>query len=152
MSEDSIGTAPFWVRKTLGEMTPEEWESLCDGCGRCCVVLLEDEEEGGYVETSIGCKLFDPESRRCTRYETRQMLVPGCVKVTAQNAGQLDWMPESCAYRRLAEGRGLAPWHPLISGRAESVAEAGIAVGPDLVNEREVRERHYWRYVIGPRS
>ena len=144
---------PFWEEKSLAEMTPEEWESLCDGCGKCCVVLLEDDEdEETFHETSVCCQLFDPKERRCTRYDERFRLVPDCVQVTPQNAGALKWMPSSCAYRRLAEGRGLAAWHPLVSGRRESVAEAGIAVAADLTNEKKVRLRNLWRFVVGERS
>ncbi|ADM09666.1 hypothetical protein PB2503_08054 [Parvularcula bermudensis HTCC2503] len=141
---------PFWETKSLGQMSAAEWESLCDGCGRCCLVLLEDEEEEGrYHETSLCCQLFDPQTRRCTRYAERRLIVPDCVKVSPDNAGTLSWMPESCAYRRLAGGRGLAPWHPLRSGRRESVVEAGVAVDGQLTNEREVSLDELWRYVTG---
>lgn len=144
---------PFWEEKTLSEMTAEEWESLCDGCGKCCLVLLEDEDdEGHYLETSVCCRLFDAKARRCTRYDERFRLVPDCVQVSPENAGALKWMPESCAYRRLAEGRGLADWHPLISGRRDSVVKAGIAVRRDLKSEKKVRVRNLWRYVTGERS
>ena len=154
MSMNVGAVAPFWECKTLPEMTQEEWESLCDGCGQCCIVLLEDEdgEEEGFLETSVCCRLFDPQTRRCTRYDERKTLVPDCVQVTPENAAALDWMPETCAYRRLAEGRGLADWHPLISGRRESVAEAGVSVGPDLTDERKVKTRHLWKYVTGRRG
>ena len=143
----------FWEEKTLAEMTEAEWESLCDGCGRCCIMLLEDEtgEETGFLETSICCKLFDPKKRTCTQYADRQTLVPDCVRVTPQNAGELTWMPETCAYRRLARGEGLADWHPLISGSRKSVVTAGIAVGADLTPEPKVRARHYYKYVVGLR-
>lgn len=150
---DAAPVAPFWEAKRLDEMTDAEWESLCDGCGRCCIVLLEDTpEEDRFLETNVCCRLFDAVTRRCTRYAERHRLVPDCISVTPKNAGALPWMPDSCAYRRLAEGKGLAPWHPLRSGRAESVAEAGIAVSPDLVSEREVRPRDLWRHVIGRRG
>ena len=152
MTVEKTANAPFWQEKSLAEMSAEEWESLCDGCRKCCLVLLEDEEEGGFAETSLCCRLFDPKTRRCTRYEERKTLVPDCVQVTPENAGALEWMPKSCAYRRLAEGRGLADWHPLISGRLESVVEAGIAVSANLTNERKVRARHLWRYVTGKRD
>ncbi len=133
-------------------MDEAEWESLCDGCGRCCLVSLEDEDTGEVHETSVHCRLFDPETRRCTAYADRLRLVPGCVEVTPQKAASLSWMPDSCAYRRLAEGRGLASWHPLVSGRRESVAEAGVAVEGRLRSERRVRERDLWRYVTGRRG
>lgn len=143
---------PYWETKALSEMDEGEWEALCDGCGRCCLVSLEDEETGEVLETSVHCRLFDPEARRCTAYEDRLRLVPGCVQVTPEGAGRLSWMPRSCAYRRLAEGRGLADWHPLVSGRAESVAEAGVAVSGPLRSERRVRTRDLWRYVTGERD
>lgn len=131
-------------------MSPREWESLCDGCGQCCRVLLIDDDDDVY-ETSACCRLFDPAARRCTRYQERFALVPDCVKVTPANVGQLDFMPESCAYRRLHEGRGLASWHPLVSGRRESVAEAGVAVEPSLTNELRVDPDDLWDLVIGQR-
>ena len=147
---------PFWQEKSLVEMTEAEWESLCDGCGKCCLVLLEDEDTGEVAETSLHCQLFDPEARRCTAYADRHRLVPACVKVSPHNVRALTWMPRSCAYRRLAEGRGLASWHPLVSGRAESVAEAGVAVGQEagvcLKSEARVRARSLWRYVTGIRE
>lgn len=139
----------------MADMSLEEWESLCDGCGQCCRLLLEDEEaeedDPVFYETSLCCRLFDPATRRCTRYEMRHKLVPDCVQVTPRNAGQLNWMPNSCAYRRLAEGRGLADWHPLISGRDDSVAEAGVAVPREMVSETRVRLRDLWRFVSGRR-
>ena len=122
----------FWEEKSLAEMSRDEWEALCDGCGQCCIVLLEDEDgpQGTYLETKACCRLFDPAKRACSDYDNRLKRVPSCVKVTPDNAATLGWMPKSCAYRRLAEGRGLADWHPLLSGRRESVAEAGVAVAP----------------------
>ena len=129
---------PFWETKTLGEMTREEWESLCDGCGRCCLYILHNEETGDVFETDVGCKLFDAKRRRCTDYANRAARVPDCVTLTAENVARLTWMPKSCAYRRLSEGRGLAKWHPLISGTRDSVVKAGKAVPPDLIPEGEI--------------
>lgn len=145
-------SAPFWQTKTLTQMSEAEWESLCDGCGKCCLVLLQDEDTDEIAETSLHCQLFDPEARRCTAYDDRHRLVPGCVKVTPDNVKSLTWMPHSCAYRRLAEGRGLADWHPLVSGRADSVADAGVAVGEGLKSETNVRARDLWRYVTDIRD
>lgn len=154
MSDPADQKRPFWDEKPLAAMTEAEWESLCDGCGKCCLVLIEDEDDAqaGYLETRVHCKLFDPKTRRCTQYATRQQLVPGCVQVSADNAPTLDWMPDSCAYRRLAEGRGLAPWHPLITGDPDSVVAAGVAVKGPLISERRVRVRNLWRYVTGTRG
>lgn len=147
---------PFWREKTLAEMSEAEWESLCDGCGRCCLVVLEDDDDGAdaessFLETSVCCQLFDPVKRRCRDYANRSVRVPGCVQVTPEIAGELSWMPQTCAYRRLAEGHDLADWHPLVSGRADSVVEAGIAVAKSLTSETRVRTKSLWKYVTGPR-
>lgn len=129
---------PFWETKTLKEMTSAEWESLCDGCGRCCLYVLHNEETGDVFETDVACKLFDAKKRRCTDYENRQKRVPDCVRLTPDNAGGLNWMPDSCAYKRLANGKSLPDWHPLITGDSATVAQAGIAVSPDLIPEGEI--------------
>ena len=129
---------PFWETKTLAEMSQGEWESLCDGCGRCCLYILHNEETGDVFETDVACKLFDAKKRRCTDYENRSARVPDCVRLTPQNANALHWMPETCAYRRLARGEGLPDWHPLITGDRDSVVRAGVAVPPDLVPEDEI--------------
>jgi len=129
---------PFWETKTLGEMTTPEWESLCDGCGRCCLYILHNEETGDVFETDVACRLFDAKARRCKDYKNRIARVSDCVQLTPDNADALSWMPKTCAYRRLANGRGLAEWHPLISGDAKSVERAGIAVQADLIPEDEI--------------
>jgi hypothetical protein len=129
---------PFWETKTLAEMTPAEWESLCDGCGRCCLYILHNEETGDVFETDVACKLFDAKRRRCTDYENRSSRVPDCVRLTPENAGDLHWMPETCAYRRLANGKPIPEWHPLITGDPKSVERARIAVEPDLIAEDEI--------------
>jgi uncharacterized protein len=130
---------PFWRRKTLSEMTVPEWESLCDGCGLCCLVRFEDED-GDIIPTRVHCKLFDPGACVCTDYANRQQYVPDCVKLTPGNIEQLAWMPLSCAYRRLHEGRDLADWHPLISGDPDSVHRAGVSVRGQTVNESVLAE------------
>jgi uncharacterized protein len=129
---------PFWEIKTLADMTPAEWESLCDGCGRCCLYILHNEETGDVFETDVGCSLFDAKKRRCTDYENRLARVPDCVQLTPQNAKTLNWMPKTCAYRRLANGKTLPDWHPLITGDPASVARAGVAVSPDLISEDDI--------------
>jgi uncharacterized protein len=119
---------PFWKQKTLEALSPAEWESLCDGCGRCCLVKLEDEDTGEIHFTDIACKLFDKGSCRCADYAHRSGRVRDCIKLTPAKVRELTWLPPSCAYRLVAEGRDLAWWHPLVSGSATSVHEAGVSV------------------------
>ena len=126
---------PFWETKTLFEMDAQEWESLCDGCGRCCLVRFEDEDTGEVVPTRAACRLFDAELCRCSDYENRRDHVPDCIKLTPHEVANLTWMPTTCAYRRLHEGRGLADWHPLVSGDPKSVERAGISVRGQVFSE-----------------
>lgn len=128
MSSVPADEEPFWRAKTLEEMSAREWESLCDGCGRCCLVKLEDEDNGDIHFTDIGCKLLDADSCRCMDYSRRRRRVPDCVKLTPGAARSLSWLPFTCAYRALAEGRDLAWWHPLVSGSNATVHEAGVSV------------------------
>ncbi|WP_332659351.1 YcgN family cysteine cluster protein [Brevundimonas sp.] len=126
---------PFWQTKRLEQMTREEWESLCDGCGLCCLVRFEDEDTGEVVPTRVHCKLFDPDRCTCTDYANRREHVPDCIKLTPWNIEALRWMPLSCGYRRINEGRGLADWHPLVSGDPDSVHRAGVSVKGQTVSE-----------------
>lgn len=129
---------PFYETKSLAEMSPEEWESLCDGCGKCCVLKLEDIDTGTIYSTDVGCKLLDCGTARCQNYAARKTHVPDCVVLTPDTLGHLDWMPKSCAYRRLHEGRGLAEWHPLVSGTPDSVAAAGHSVAGRIFPEASI--------------
>jgi len=119
---------PFWREKTLDTMSTREWESLCDGCGRCCLVKLEDEDSGEILYTDVGCTLLDPETCRCADYDNRQAKVPDCVRLTTEAVRSLSWLPPTCAYRLLDEGKDLYWWHPLVSGDADTVHMAGISV------------------------
>jgi uncharacterized cysteine cluster protein YcgN (CxxCxxCC family) len=138
----------FWREKSLTELTDPEWEALCDGCARCCMIKLEDEDTGEVHYTSLVCDLLDIERCRCTRYPARHELVPDCIEFSADLAATLAWLPSTCAYRRLAEGRDLASWHPLVSGRQDSVHEAGISVRGRAIPARLVHEDDYEDHVI----
>lgn len=141
----------FWETVPLAEMTKAEWEALCDGCGRCCLLKLEDADTAEVAFTRVSCRLLDTDTCRCGQYELRKQFVPDCVVLTPENLDQIAyWMPETCAYRLLYEGQRLKTWHPLISGRAESVREAGISVAGWAVPEFEVAEDELEDYLIDP--
>ncbi len=128
---------PFWRAKSLEAMSPAEWESLCDGCARCCLVKLEDEDTEEILYTDVGCTLLDDSGCRCRDYANRQAKVPDCVRLTPQAVRTLTWLPPTCAYRRLAEGRDLAWWHPLVSGDASTVHTAGVSVRDRVAGPEE---------------
>lgn len=132
---------PWWEAKRLEDMSPSEWEALCDGCGLCCLVRFEDEDTGQVIPTRVHCKLFDPVACRCNDYVNRKRHVPDCIKLTPGAISDLEWMPKSCAYRRLHEGRPLAWWHYLNSGDRETVHEAGVSVRGQTVSEAALKEQ-----------
>ncbi|MDE3079577.1 MAG: YcgN family cysteine cluster protein [Paracoccaceae bacterium] len=138
----------FW-EKPLTSLTPREWEALCDGCGKCCLNKLEDEETAEIAFTRVACRLLDGETCRCAQYEIRTQCGPECVVLTPGNIGDIAyWMPVTCAYRLRFEGKPLYDWHPLISGSPDSVHEAGISVKGWTVPEFEVPEEEWEDYII----
>ena len=124
----SSRTTPFWKQKNLTEMTPAEWESLCDGCAKCCLYRLEDEDTRAVYYTNVHCRLLNTDTARCTDYANRSTRVSDCITITPKVLEDPYWLPKTCAYRLLAEGRDLPDWHPLISGDPQSVVRAGQRV------------------------
>ena len=138
----------FWESKSLAEMSPEEWESLCDGCGKCCVVKLEDVDTGEFHSTDVGCRLLDGDTCRCADYPRRRELVEDCVVLTPGSMDQLPWMPATCAYRLLNEGRPLPSWHPLETGDPESTHRAGMSVRGRIFSEETVADEDYPNHIV----
>jgi uncharacterized cysteine cluster protein YcgN (CxxCxxCC family) len=130
----------FWKTTALSEMSAAQWESLCDGCAQCCLAKVEDVDTGAVHYTDVVCRYLDERKCRCTAYSERTQLVPDCVRLTPENLGELSWMPETCAYRLLWEGKPLPQWHPLVSGSDQSVHEAGISVRGHCISEAFVHE------------
>jgi uncharacterized cysteine cluster protein YcgN (CxxCxxCC family) len=141
------GAEPFWRTKTLRQMTTEEWESLCDGCGKCCLVKLIDDVTDDLLFTTVACRLLDCHSCRCGDYENRKAIVPDCVVLSPRLVEDIAWMPSTCAYRLIRDGKDLHWWHPLVSGRAETVHEAGISVRGRAVSERDVPDESLPDYI-----
>ncbi len=139
----------YWERKALDRMSPREWEALCDGCGKCCLNKLEDEDTGEVALTNVACRLFDDSTCRCAQYDIRHQFVPDCIVLKPSNiADNLYWMPQTCAYRLVYEGRPLYDWHPLISGTAETVHAAGVSMKDATVPEFEIPEDDWEDYII----
>lgn len=130
-------------------MTEAEWESLCDGCGRCCLNKIEDPSNNKVYYTSIACHLLDCNTCRCTDYENRQKRIADCVKISLDNKEAFDWMPETCAYRILYYGGELPEWHPLVTGDPESVHKAGISVRHKTIHPDDLPDDfEYFDYII----
>lgn len=139
---------PWWEAVPLDQMSPGQWEALCDGCGRCCVNKLQDEDSSELVFTNVGCRLLDPQTCHCVDYAHRAERVVDCFALGPSDDAQWAWLPASCAYRRLAEGRPLAWWHPLVSGDSESVHRAGISVRQRVISETHVHpDQMLWHVV-----
>lgn len=138
----------FWQTKSLSEMDDAEWEALCDGCGRCCLLKLEDADSGEIAFTAVSCQLLDVDSCRCTDYPKRKQLVPDCLQLNRDNVASTEWLPQTCAYRLVNEGKPLFDWHPLVSGNGDSVHEAGISVRGKIISETQVHPDSVEEFVI----
>jgi len=139
---------PFWKTKSLDDMSPEEWESLCDGCGRCCLLKLEDEDTAECYLTKVACSLLDSDKCGCADYPNRFERMPDCLSLDPAKVRTLSWLPSTCAYRLVEEGRDLYWWHHLISGSRETIHEAGISVRGWTVSEADVPADDLHRYII----
>lgn len=140
--------APFWRTTTLEAMSEAEWESLCDGCGRCCLNKLEDWDTGAIAWTNIACKLLDHGTCRCTNYPNRAEIVPDCISLTPEEVRTLSWLPPTCGYRLVAEGKDLPWWHPLVSGDPETVHSAGISVRDRVIDETGIVLEDYENHLV----
>jgi uncharacterized protein len=149
MADKPTPDTPFWLAKKMSEMTQKEWESLCDGCGRCCLNKLIEEDTNATVFTDVGCTLLDGDTCRCRDYKNRQKKVSDCVRLTWRNVKRLTWLPPTCGYRLVAEGRDLPWWHPLVSGDPETVHTAGISVrGRVSASEDDVPDEKLEDYIV----
>lgn len=133
----------FWQNFKPSEWSLQEWEALCDGCGKCCLIRLEDEDTGKFYDTDLHCKLFDSGNCNCSDYENRQKFVPDCVRLDAQNIYDLPWLPKTCAYRLIAEGKPLFDWHYLVSGSNETIHERGFSVKNQTQCETKFKVKHW---------
>jgi uncharacterized cysteine cluster protein YcgN (CxxCxxCC family) len=147
--DDGTGDAPFWRRKSLDDMTDSEWESLCDGCARCCLNKLEEEGTDRTFYTNVGCRLLDGKSCRCRDYPHRLDQVDDCVRLTPESLKEITWLPPSCAYVLLSEGKDLYWWHPLVSGDPETVHAAGVSVRSHVLeSEKDVPDEDLEEHIV----
>ena len=140
--------AAFWTQVALQDMTPQQWESLCDGCGKCCLHKLEDEETDELFFTSVACRHLNLETCRCSVYEERLKHVPDCVTLRPDNLDELVYLPSTCAYRLIYEGQELPAWHPLLSGDQNSVHAAHVSVRGKVISEEQINEEDLDLYII----
>jgi uncharacterized cysteine cluster protein YcgN (CxxCxxCC family) len=139
---------PFWKTKTLSEMTQREWESLCDGCGKCCLLKLEDWDTGKVDYTDVACRGLNTTTCQCNFYEKRKQEVPDCIVLRPAMVKRFGWLPRTCAYRLVAEGKDLEWWHPLVSGDPQTVHEAGVSVKGRAVSESDVDEDRIQDHIV----
>jgi uncharacterized cysteine cluster protein YcgN (CxxCxxCC family) len=146
--DSDLEDPPYWRVKTLEEMSPAEWEALCDGCARCCLVKLADDETDEVHLTRLACRMLDHGSCRCSDYPNRHAQMPDCVAIDPEKVRTLDWLPPTCGYRLVAEGKDLAWWHPLVSGDPETVHQAGVSVRGWATSEDRADPEEFHRYII----
>lgn len=139
---------PFWKAKTLDQMTRKEWESLCDGCAKCCVIKFEDEESGALAYTSLHCRLLDGKTCQCSDYRNRKKYVPDCVQLTPETVARVDWLPDTCAYRLVQQGKELPDWHHLVCGDRERIHTEGHSIRGRTRSEAGIAEEDQEDYVI----
>ncbi len=144
----SRSPAPFWKTTPLARMSRAEWESVCDGCGLCCLQKLEDEHTGRIYYTNVACRLLDRQSGRCSDYAHRRLRVPDCIELTPDTLVDYRWLPETCGYRLLAEGEELPEWHHLVCGDRDAVHRAGVSRVGRMLGEDEVRDEDLEDYII----
>jgi uncharacterized protein len=145
MSEEET---PFWRRKSLAEMTAAEWESLCDGCAKCCLVKLEDEDTTEVIYTGLHCRLLDASTCRCSDYANRKAYVPDCIKLAPDTIRGYDWLPRTCAYRLIDEGKDLPDWHHLVCGDPDEVHRRGVSAMGKTISEAEVEEEDAVDHIV----
>jgi uncharacterized cysteine cluster protein YcgN (CxxCxxCC family) len=140
--------ANWWQEKTLDELTVGEWEALCDGCAKCCLHKLQDEDSGEVFYTKVRCRYLDEQTCRCSDYANRSVLMPNCIKLRPGEMDALDWLPSTCAYRLRAQGQPLPAWHPLVSGDADSIHGAGISIRGRAISDEYIHPDGYDEHIV----
>lgn len=140
----------FWQIKSLAQMSDDEWESLCDGCGLCCLVKIEDEDNAEIFNTTVSCRQLDIENCRCRDYHNRLNDVPMCMQLTLENMPEINWLPETCAYKRLYDGQPLPAWHPLLTADNNSVHDSGVSAKWFAQSEEYIHPDQLVQFIIHP--
>ena len=143
-----VAYEPWWNRLALSDLSDDQWEALCDGCGKCCLHKLQDEDTEELLFTAVACKLLDCQSCRCTNYSNRLSLVPDCINIRSHDLEELSYMPSTCAYRLRYEGKVLPDWHPLVSGDSKTVHDQHMSVRGRVISETKVSEDDWESYII----
>ena len=149
MTDSKASEQPsFWETTALADMSQQQWESLCDSCGKCCLHKLEDEDSGEILYTSVICQYLQQDSCQCSVYANRQKYLPDCVVLKPDNLADLHWMPDTCAYRLLYEGKSLPAWHPLLTGNRQLMAESGNSITGKVISDEHVHEDGLEEFII----